>query len=136
MIRYYFSYLGGIDMASKQELEKYLNLIKESDFHQKCPLKDPLEVIGGKWKLNILGQLLRKEVCRFNQLKRDVSGITNTMLANSLRELENDKLITRNQYNEMPVRVEYTLTDRGKGLLPLLYELTIWWDDYVKHEEI
>lgn len=133
MIRYYFSYLGGIDMASKQELEKYLNIIRESDFNEKCPIKYALEVIGGKWKLNILGQLLRKDICRFNQLKRDVSGITNTMLANSLRELENDKLITRNQYNEMPVRVEYTLTDKGRNLLPLLYELTIWWDDYIKH---
>ncbi|MBC2418966.1 helix-turn-helix transcriptional regulator [Clostridium beijerinckii] len=133
MIRYYFSYLGGIDMASKQELEKYLNIVRESDFNEKCPIKDALEVIGGKWKLNILGQLLRKDVCRFNQLKRDVSGITNTMLANSLRELENDELIIRNQYNEMPVRVEYALTDKGRNLLPLLYELTIWWDDYIKH---
>lgn len=123
-------------MASKQELEQYLNLIRESDFDQNCPIKNALEVIGGKWKLHILGQLLRKEVCRFNQLKRDISGITNTMLSNSLRELENDKLITRNQYNEMPVRVEYTLTDRGKSLLPLLYELTIWWDDYIKYQEI
>ncbi|WP_026015745.1 winged helix-turn-helix transcriptional regulator [Clostridium beijerinckii] len=123
-------------MASKQELEKYLNIVKESDFNENCPIKDALEVIGGKWKLNILGQLLRKDVCRFNQLKREVSGITNTMLANSLRELENDKLITRNQYNEMPVRVEYTLTDKGRNLLPLLYELTIWWEDYIKNKEI
>ncbi|OOM76095.1 helix-turn-helix domain-containing protein [Clostridium sp. BL-8] len=123
-------------MASKQELEKYLNIVRESDFDKECPIRDALEVIGGKWKLNILGQLLRKDVCRFNQLKRDISGITNTMLANSLRELENDKLIIRNQYNEMPVRVEYTLTDKGRNLLPLLYELTIWWDDYLKHEEI
>ena len=87
-------------------------------------------------KLNILGQLLRKEVMRFNELKRDISVITNTMLSNSLRELENDELITRNQYNEMPVRVEYALTDKGKGLLPLLYELTVWWYDYVKHQEV
>ncbi|AVK47653.1 MULTISPECIES: winged helix-turn-helix transcriptional regulator [Clostridium] len=123
-------------MASKQELEKYLNIVRESDFSEKCPIKDALEVIGGKWKLNILGQLLRKDVCRFNQLKRDVSGITNTMLANSLRELENDELIIRNQYNEMPVRVEYTLTDKGRNLLPLLYELTIWWEDYIKNKEI
>lgn len=123
-------------MASKQELEQYLNLIRESDHDQKCPIKSALEIIGGKWKLRILVQLLRKEVVRFNELKRDISGITNTMLSNSLHELENDELITRNQYNEMPLRVEYTLTDRGKKLLPLIYELTIWWDDYIKYQKI
>lgn len=123
-------------MASKQELEQYLNLIRESDGSQECTVKSTLEVIGGKWKLRILAQLLKKEVVRFNELKREISGITNTMLSASLRELENDKLITRNQYNEMPVRVEYTLTDKGKSLLPLLYELTNWWDDYRKYQEI
>ncbi|GFP75466.1 winged helix-turn-helix transcriptional regulator [Clostridium fungisolvens] len=123
-------------MASKQEIEQYWNLIKQSDFNENCPIKNALEVIGGKWKLNILGHLLRKEVMRFNELKREISGITNTMLTNSLRELENDQLIIRNQYNEMPLRVEYALTDKGKGLLPLLYELTTWWDDYIKHQEV
>lgn len=119
-------------MVSKQELEQYLNLIRESDGSQECTVKNTLEVIGGKWKLRILAQLLKKEVVRFNELKREISGITNTMLSASLRELENDELITRNQYNEMPVRVEYTLTDSGKNLLPLLYELTKWWNDYRK----
>jgi len=119
-------------MSSKQELEQYLNLIRKSDNNHECPVKCVLEIIGGKWKLRILAQLLKKEVVRFNELKREISGITNTMLSNSLHELENDKLITRNQYNEMPVRVEYTLTDRGKNLLPLLYELTKWWNDYRK----
>lgn len=119
-------------MASKQELEEYLNLIRESDNNHECPVKYALEIIGGKWKLRILAQLLKKEVVRFNELKREISGITNTMLSNSLHELENDKLIIRNQYNEMPVRVEYILTDRGKSLLPILYELTIWWNNYRK----
>jgi DNA-binding HxlR family transcriptional regulator len=119
-------------MASKQELEQYLNLIRESDHDQQCPVKSALDIIGGKWKLRILVQLLRKEVVRFNELKRDISGITNTMLSNSLHELENDELITRNQYNEMPLRVEYNLTDRGKSLLPLVYELTIWWETYLR----
>lgn len=117
-------------MASKQELEQYLSIIKESDNKNECSVKCALEVIGGKWKLRILAQLLKKEVVRFNELKREISGITNTMLSNSLHELENDELIIRNQYNEMPVRVEYTLTDRGKNLLPILYELTIWWNNY------
>lgn len=132
MIRYYFSYLGGIDMASKQQLEKYLNYIRESDNNNECSVKCALEVIGGKWKLRILAQLLKKEVVRFNELKREISEITNTMLSNSLHELENDGLISRHQYNEMPIRVEYILTDRGKKLLPVLYELDIWWNDCKK----
>lgn len=119
-------------MASQQELEQYLKLIRESDKNQECPVKYTLGVIGGKWKLRILVQLLRKEVVRFTELKHGISGITNTMLSNSLHELEIYQLITRNQYNEMPLRVEYTLTDRGKSLLPLLYELSTWGSNQIK----
>ena len=117
-------------MATKQELEQYLKELREDDNkecnHKECPVKYTLGVIGGKWKLRILMQLLKKDVIRFNELKREISGITNTMLSNSLHELEVDKLIIRNQYNEMPLRVEYELTEKGKSLLPLLYELYIW----------
>ena len=119
-------------MASNQELELYLNLIRESNNTRECPVKNALEIIGGKWKLRIVRQLLSQEAVRFNELKRAISGITNTMLSNSLHELCNDELITRNQYNEMPLRVEYSLTDRGKSLLPLFYELTIWWKKFEK----
>ncbi|MFT8349147.1 winged helix-turn-helix transcriptional regulator [Clostridium saccharoperbutylacetonicum] len=117
-------------MVSKQELDQYLISIKESDNNHECVVKSALEVVGGKWKLRILAQLLKKEVVRFNELKREISGITNTMLSNSLHELELDGLIARNQYNEMPVRVEYTLTDTGKSMLPIFYELTVWWNNY------
>jgi DNA-binding HxlR family transcriptional regulator len=119
-------------MASNQELQKYLKELRESnntkkcDENIKCPVKYTLEVIGGKWKLRILMQLLKKDVVRFNELKRLIEGITNTMLSNSLHELEQDELIIRKQYNEMPLRVEYELTDKGKSLLPLLYELSSW----------
>jgi len=117
-------------MADKEELEQYINSIRDSDANQECPVKCALEIIGGKWKLRILAQLIRKEAVRFNELKREISGITNTMLSSSLHELENDQLIIRKQYNEMPVRVEYSLTDMGQSLLPILYELTVWWNNY------
>ena len=120
-------------MASKQELEEYLTLIKESDKTHECPVKYTLQVIGGKWKLRILLQLLKREVVRFNELKHEISGITNTMLSNSLHELELEQLIIRNQYNEMPLRVEYSLTDKGKSLLPLLYELSIWGSEQIQN---
>ena len=68
-------------MTSKQDLDQYLNLIREVDKTQECPVKCTLEIIGGRWKLRILGQLLIKEVVRFNELKRDLPEITNTMLS-------------------------------------------------------
>ena len=117
-------------MTSKKESEEYLNLIKKSESNAECPVKCVLELIGGKWKMRILYLILTLEVGRFNELKRYISGITNTMLSSSLRELENDKLIKRIQYNEMPVRVEYTLTDLGKSLLPLFHEMAAWWNNY------
>ena len=85
-------------------------------------------IIYNLLKSKYLLQLLRKEVSRFNELKREIPGITNTMLSNSLHELEESKLIQRIQYNEMPVRVEYSLTDCGKRLLPLFYEIATWWN--------
>ena len=119
-------------MATKTELEGFLKELKEEDnnkecsYNIECPVKYTLGIIGGKWKLRILSQLLKKDVVRFNELKKKISGITNTMLSNSLNELVKDQLIVRNQYNEMPLRVEYELTDKGKSLLPLLYELSNW----------
>ena len=121
-------------MTSKQELEEHLNLTKKSERNEECPIKSVLELIGGKWKMRILYTLLGKEISRFNELKRYISGITNTMLSNSLHELENDKLIKRIQYNEMPLRVEYTLTDLGKSFLPLFTEISSWWDNYSSYK--
>lgn len=63
---------------------------------------------------------------RFNELKKEIYGITNTMLSNSLQVMQNDNLVQRVQYNEMPLRVEYSLTDTGKGVLPILLELSKW----------
>ena len=65
---------------------------------------------------------------RYGELRRLVFGITNTMLAGSLRELEADGLVARVQYQEMPVRVEYSLTEKGRTLIPILMELRDWGD--------
>ncbi len=63
---------------------------------------------------------------RYNELKRSIKGITNTMLASSLRDLERDQLLVRHQYEEMPVRVEYELTPKCKTMIPILLELKSW----------
>jgi DNA-binding HxlR family transcriptional regulator len=91
-----------------------------------CSLKKVLNIIGGKWKIMILCVIDKEETVRYGDLRRSVFGITNTMLANSLKELENDGLVIRKQYDEMPVRVEYTLTDKAKSLIPVLLELKKW----------
>lgn len=93
---------------------------------QDCPLEGALALIGGKWKVPILCALNQDGTLRYNELKRRIRGITNTMLASSLRELEEDGLLVRRQYDEMPVRVEYALTDLCDGLLPILKQLAHW----------
>ncbi len=93
---------------------------------QGCGLKKVIDIIGGKWKIMILCIIDREEVVRYGDLKRAVFGITNTMLAQSLKELESDGLVLRKQYDEMPVRVEYSLSKKTKTLIPILLELKKW----------
>ena len=113
-------------MSNQNDYNNFLELIKKSDTKNDCPVKYSIDQIGGKWKARIILQLFKNDTVRFNELKREMQGITNTMLSNSLKELENDQIIERIQYNEMPLRVEYNLTDKGRSLLPLIYELSIW----------
>ncbi|BCN30273.1 winged helix-turn-helix transcriptional regulator [Anaeromicropila herbilytica] len=112
------------------ELEEFIESIRSSDISGECSVKRALDVVGGKWKLNILTLIVQLDTVRFNEMKRRLYGITNTMLTNSLKELEADKLIKRTQYNEMPLRVEYSLTEKGKSILPVLLELSKWWKQY------
>lgn len=91
-----------------------------------CPLGAALNIIGGKWKIRILCALNQDGTTRYNDLKRKLEGITHTMLARSLKELEQDGLITRTQFMEMPVRVEYSTTDVCRELVPILAQLAQW----------
>lgn len=91
-----------------------------------CPIKYALDVIGGKWKPYILRVISKSESIRYNELKRQIEGITDMMLAKSLRELENDGIIIRTQFNEIPPRVEYSLTLKGRELTKALEQLSKW----------
>lgn len=91
-----------------------------------CPLEIAMENIGGKWKIRILCALYQDGTTRYNELKRKIEGITNTMLASSLKELEKSGLVCRTQYMEMPVRVEYTVTEACGDLIPVLGQLAKW----------
>jgi DNA-binding HxlR family transcriptional regulator len=91
-----------------------------------CPVKYALKVLNGKWKLQILWELSQQAIIRFNELQRRLEGISSFMLSKSLEELEQNKLIIRKQYNEVPPRVEYSLTELGKDIHPVLEMLGDW----------
>lgn len=91
-----------------------------------CPLQRAMEMIGGKWKIAILCSLMMDGATRYNELKRKMNGVSNTMLAKSLREMEDDGLVTRTEYLEVPIRVEYSVTDKAKALGPILVQLAQW----------
>ena len=93
---------------------------------ENCGLKKVLNILGGKWKIMILCVIDTMEIARYGDLRRAVFGITNTMLAQSLKEMELDGLVERKQYDEMPVRVEYSLTEKAKSIIPILLELKKW----------
>ena len=90
-----------------------------------CPVEATLDIIGGKWKSIILFRVL-EETRRFNELRRLVPNLTQRMLTNQLRELESDGLIARKVYAQVPPKVEYSITDLGKTLEPVLLALTKW----------
>ncbi len=98
----------------------------------KCPVTFLLDKIQGKWKNHVLYEMCIYENVRFGQLKKDLPDITNTMLTQTLRELEEDGFVTRKQFNEIPPHVEYSLTEMGKDLLPIFYEMTKWGFKYTK----
>lgn len=91
-----------------------------------CPLGKALSAIGGKWKLRLICTLYVDGTQRYNDLLKKTRGITNTMLATSLKELEADNIVMRTQYAEIPPRVEYTLTEHGRELWPILHRLAHW----------
>lgn len=91
-----------------------------------CPLTYALNLIGGKWRLPIIWRLSQSGTMRYNELKRSIDGITNMMLTQSLKELESYGIIKREQFNEIPPRVEYSLTGYGEELILALNELADW----------
>lgn len=91
-----------------------------------CPLTYALDIIGGKWRLPIIWALSKNGTMRYNELARDIKGITSMMLTKSLRNLEDAGVINRKQYMEIPPKVEYSLSESGEKLLPALKALATW----------
>ena len=99
-----------------------------------CPVETTLSLIGGKYKALILWHLSAGTL-RFSQLQKAVTA-TPRMLTLQLRELENDGLISRTVYPEVPPRVEYAMTDLGRSLMPILTAMRNWGTDYLRSKDI
>lgn len=93
--------------------------IKTKDELPVCPVATAVSLVGGKWKLLIIRNL-RMRSWRFNELQRDLEGISQKVLTDSLRQMMDDGLVYRHDYQEMPPRVDYSLTELGEKLLPVM----------------
>ncbi|MBP2663357.1 MAG: yybR 2 [Firmicutes bacterium] len=99
-----------------------------------CPIRYTIDVVGGKWKLPIICMLASGLPTRYSSIKRKLTGVTNMMLSQSLKDLEADGIVHREQYNEVPPRVEYTLTDKGKSIIPPLMKLAEWGAGHMRED--
>jgi DNA-binding HxlR family transcriptional regulator len=98
----------------------------------RCPLEYGLEIFGGKWKSRIICVLAEKIVLRYSALRKEMMNITDAVLASTLKELIADQIIQRQSYDEIPPRVEYRLTNKGKSIVPILQSICKWSGAYHK----
>ncbi|MCA0987386.1 winged helix-turn-helix transcriptional regulator [Guptibacillus algicola] len=98
----------------------------DQDGKLKCSIEYTLKKIGGKWKTVILWHLGVDGNHRYNELRRLLPGITHKVLSQQLKELEDDEFIDRKQYNTIPPKVEYSITEKGKTVMPILEQMHKW----------
>ncbi|MBD5526255.1 MAG: helix-turn-helix transcriptional regulator [Lachnospiraceae bacterium] len=108
----------------KQKMEKDI----------RCPLEYGLEIFGGKWKSRIICVLAEKGFLRYSSLRKEMANITDAVLASTLKELITNEIVERKQYNEIPPRVEYSLTKKGISVVPILQNICQWSGAYLKEE--
>lgn len=118
-------------MYTEMTLEEFKACLLAGEDDGKHPVLRTMELFGGKWRPFVLYALVRKPTCRFGELKRLIPGITNAMLTNTLRDLENQNIVHREQFNEVPPHVEYSLTEKGTALLPIVHEMAKWGETYM-----
>lgn len=115
-------------MEEKMSYKEFLVRVKKGIVTPSgnCPLTPVLLLLQGKWKSQVLYELCVNDIVRFGQLKKNLPGITNTMLTSTLRELEADGVIVRKQFNEIPPHVEYSFSQKGRDLMPIFYAMMNW----------
>lgn len=100
----------------------------------RCPLEYGLDIFGGKWKSRIICLLAEKEVLRYSSLRKEMSNITDAVLAATLKELTEDGIVQRRQFDEIPPRVEYCLSDKGISVVPILQSICRWSGAYHRED--
>lgn len=95
------------------------------------PFDYAVSLIGGKWKMQILFWLWKCEMMRYNEIKKGLGIVTRKMLSNKLKELESDGLIIRHEYPQVPPKVEYMLSEKGKSLMPILQSICQWGHEHI-----
>ncbi len=126
-------------MSSIWQINYKPNKMKKNDQQEACStkdliaVKDTLEVLSGKWRLPVLISLLNGAK-RFNEISRDVAGISDRMLSKELKDLESNQLVTRTVYDSFPPVVEYNTTEHALSLHNIIYDLKIW--GYLHREKI
>lgn len=125
--------LGTILWYSYKKVAKVIDMII-NEWEKGCPLLLTQRIILGKWKLSIIWFLAKNKVMRFSELKRafEDSSLTQKMLTQHLKELEKDNLVGRKSFNEVPPRVEYSLTESGIKFIPVLDMMEKWGQDYIE----
>ena len=108
-------------MAYERKMEKDI----------RCPLEYGMALFGGKWKSRILCVLAGQGTLRYSALRKQMGNITDAVLAAALKELLADDMIQRRSYDEIPPRVEYSLTEKGTDLLPIFYAISQWGMKYI-----
>ncbi|GAA0730497.1 helix-turn-helix domain-containing protein [Clostridium malenominatum] len=108
------------------------NTLELKNKNYRCTFEITMDLIGGKWKPLIIWHLGTKGTQRFNELRKLIPQITQKMLTQQLRELESDNLVIRKVYPQVPPKVEYSLSDLGETLMPILSMMCNWGNDYYK----
>ncbi len=108
-------------------------MIKKEEMPE-CPVETTISLIGGKWKLLIMRNLLSRS-WRFNELKKDLKGISQNVLTYNLRSMEKDGIIIRKIYPEIPPKVEYGLTKLGKSMKPIIKSMEKWGIEYKNKDD-
>jgi DNA-binding HxlR family transcriptional regulator len=113
-------------MNKQLQYDEFLVKVKEgiSTEGGLCPVTSTLNLLQGKWTWNVLYELCIHDRCRFSTMKKEIEGITNTMLTETLKMLEKEDFVERKQFNEIPPHVEYSLTAKGQDLMPILWSLS------------
>ena len=107
---------------------------KVSCNNYRCEIEITLEIIGGKWKSLLLWNLGLHKVIRYNEFRSLIPEISQKMLTQQLRFLEENNLVNRKVYNQVPPMVEYSLTDMGEKLIPILNQMDIWGKDFISNK--